>query len=123
MPVHIISKKHLFEFIKSHPANGQALRSWIEIVESQDWKVPQDIAETFGAKAVDILGKKDKKPTTVSPERAVIDIKGNHIRLIVKYQFHPKLNMSRIYIKWIGSHVEYDKLCAKKKQYEVEQFK
>lgn len=122
MAVRIISKKALHEYITLNATSGPALLAWASIVEVQIWTQPLDIVKTFGTKAVDILGKKDTKAATVPPERAVIDIKGNHIRIIIKYQFHPRLRTSCVYIKWIGTHAEYDKLCAKKEQYEVEQF-
>jgi mRNA interferase HigB len=123
MPVRIISKRSLYLYTLKNPNSSSALNAWASIVESKDWRSPLDIVETFGSKAVDILGKKDNKATTVPPERAVIDIKGNHIRVIVKYQFHPNLKTSCLYVKWIGTHAEYDKLCAKNLQYDVEQFK
>lgn len=123
MAVRIISKRALHDYIRLNPKIGASLLAWASILEAQTWTQPLDIVETFGSKAVDILGKKNTRATTVPPERAVIDIKGNHIRVIVKYQFHPKLKDACVYIKWIGTHAEYDKLCAKKEQYEVEQFK
>lgn len=99
------------------------MEAWITLVESQHWEKPSDMALTFGEKATDILGKKDAKASTVPPERVVIDVKGNHIRVIAKYQFHPLLKDARLYIKWIGSHAEYSKLCKKKLQYDIDQFK
>lgn len=119
----IVKLKSIYIYIRDNPKAKSALEAWVSVVGSCDWKNPQDIVETFGSKAVDILGKKDKKASSLSPERVVIDIKGNHIRVIAKYQFHEKLKKARLYIKWIGSHVEYDKLCSQNKQYEVEMFK
>jgi mRNA interferase HigB len=123
MAVHIISKKSIHEYIKSNPKNGLAMEAWIALVESQTWSTPIDIVNSFGEKAVDILGKKDKKAGTVPPERVVLDVKGNHIRVIAKYVFHPKLKTARLYIKWIGSHADYSKLCGKNLQYDIDQFK
>lgn len=122
MPVRIISRKALHNYIKTNPISGPALLAWASIVESQHWKQPLDIVQTFGSKAVDILGKKDNKIGTVPPERVVIDVKGNHLRVILKYQFNPNLTIPCMYIKWIGTHATYDKLCAKNEQYDVEQF-
>ncbi|WP_341842217.1 type II toxin-antitoxin system HigB family toxin [Chitinophaga caseinilytica] len=117
--VHIIKTKSINDYISNNPNSGNALWAWHDIVRTASWEKPQDIVETFGAKAVDIL------PTwkNTACNRAVIDIKGNHLRVILKYQFHVKLKQARIYIKWIGTHAEYDKLCDLNKQYEVEMFK
>ena len=119
----IILPQSINEFIKKTPNFAKALEAWVTIVKSCNWKTPLDIVKTFGEKAIDILGKKDAKTDTVACERAVIDIKGNHLRVIIKYQFHPKLKKSRVYIKWIGTHAEYSELCDDKKQYDIEMFK
>lgn len=123
MAVHIVSKKSVSEYITKDPKNGPALRAWISYVESQTWESPLDIVRSFGAKSVDILGKKDTKTATSTPNRVVIDVKGNHLRIIGKYQIHGKLKATRLYIKWIGTHAEYDKICSRNEQYEVDQFK
>lgn len=123
MAVHIVSTKSIHEYIKTDPRNGPALLAWAALVEKETWTQPLDIVQSFGAKAVDILGKKDAKSETVPPNRVVINVKGNHLRVIAKYQFHKKLKVARLYIKWIGTHAEYDKLCTKNQQYDVDQFK
>ena len=121
--VDIVKLRSIYEYIKINPTSGNALKAWASIVRYSLWAKPSDIVETFGSKATDLLGKKDNKPSTKSCERVVIDIKGNHIRVIAKYQFHTKLKKARLYIKWIGTHAQYDELCAKKLQYDIEMFK
>jgi mRNA interferase HigB len=123
MAVHIISTQSIHEYIKTDPKNGPALLAWVSMIQKETWNSPLDIVQSLGVKTVDILGKKDTKPETVPPNRVVINVKGNHIRVIAKYQFHSKLRVTRLYIKWIGLHAEYTKLCAKNLQYEVDQFK
>lgn len=107
----IISVKHLRQFMNDHSQYSESLKAWISIVDDENtmWTKPQDIVETFGSKAVDIIEN----------NRVVIDIKGNKIRIIAKYQFPD----ARLYIKWIGTHAEYDKLCKKNGQYTVDLFK
>lgn len=116
--VHIIKRTSIAEYILRKPESKGALWNWYHIVESSTWNKPQDIIETFGSKAVDILGS----VKGINPQRAIIDIKGNHLRVIVKYQFHESLKAARIYIKWIGTHAEYDKLCKAKQQFTIEMF-
>jgi mRNA interferase HigB len=121
--VHIIKPRAIYEFCESHPEYKQALEAWLTLVESCNWEKPSDIVAEFGPKAIDLLGKKDTKPATKSSNRVVFDIRGNNIRIIAKYQFHPKLKASRLYIKWIGTHPEYDELCDSRQQFDIEMFK
>ena len=106
----IISVKHIKEFMNNHAQYTEALKAWISIVQDPDicWSKPQDIVETFGSMAVDIIKN----------NRVVIDIKGNKIRIIAKYQFPS----ARLYIKWIGTHAEYSKLCEKGQQFDIDLF-
>lgn len=111
--VRLIKITSIGKYIETNPRMRDALEAWVSLVKSLNWEKPQDIVDSFGPKAVDIIGG----------ERAVIDIKGNHLRIIVKYQFHQSLKQSVIYIKWIGTHAEYSKLCKLNMQYTVEMFK
>ena len=75
-----------------------------------DWSKPGDITETFGS--ADLLGN--------GSDRVVFDIAGNNYRLICKYHFG--LTRVHLYIKWIGTHAEYAKLCDDNKQYTVNSY-
>jgi len=120
--IHIIKERPIKEYMDDNPSAKLRLQAWISIIKGCEWKKPQDIVEEFGPKAIDLLGKKDTKPGTISSKRVVFDIKGNYIRIIAKYQFHLKLKKTRLYIKWIGTHSEYDKLCEKNLQYDIDIF-
>ncbi len=106
----IISVNHIKKFIENHAQYAESLKAWISIVENSNinWTKPQDIVDTFGAKAVDIIKN----------DRVVIDVKGNKIRIIAKYQFPS----ARLYLKWIGTHAEYSKLCEKGLQFDINLF-
>ena len=121
--IHIIAVKHLKSFMDDNPKYRECIEAWVSIVSHCNWEKPQDIVDEFGSKAIDLLGKKDTKPATVSSNRVVFDIKGNHIRIIAKYQFHPKLEKSRLYLCWIGTHKDYDKVCSRNEQYDINMFK
>jgi mRNA interferase HigB len=120
--IRIVAIKNLKDFCDNHSQYAEGIKAWITTVESQKWQKPQDIVETFGPKAIDILPKKDKKVATKIPNRVVFDIKGNNIRIIAKYLFHENLKEQILYIKWIGTHAEYDKLCDKNLQYDIDMF-
>lgn len=74
------------------------------------WNEPGDIAETFGS--ADLLGN--------GSDRVVFDISGNNYRMICKYHFGE--TRVHLYIKWIGTHAEYTKLCDANKQYTVNSY-
>lgn len=84
-----------------------AFRLWLNLLKQCDWKEPNDIVETFGS--VDLLGD--------GSDRAIFNIAGNNYRMICKYHFG--MSKVHLYVKWIGSHAEYTKLCDDGKQYTI----
>jgi mRNA interferase HigB len=79
-------------------------------VKRSDWTDPADILEVFGS--ADLLGN--------GSDRVVFDIAGNKYRMICKYRFGR--TRARLYVKWIGTHAEYSKLCANNKQFIVNNY-
>ena len=75
-----------------------------------DWAQPGDITKTFGS--ADLLGE--------GSSRVVFNIAGNNYRMICKYHFG--VTRIHLYIKWIGTHAEYTKLCDDNKQYSVNNY-
>ena len=75
-----------------------------------DWFDPEDITETFGS--ADLLGR--------GSDRVVFDIAGNQYRMICRYHFGA--TRVHLYIKWIGTHAEYTKICNEQKQYTVNSY-
>lgn len=75
-----------------------------------DWEEPDDIKATF--RSADLLGN--------GSNRIVFNIRGNSYRMICKYHFG--ITKVHLYIKWIGTHAEYTKLCDKNEQYIVDAF-
>lgn len=63
--------------------------------------------ETFNT--VDYLGK--------SSNRVIFDIGGNNFRMICKYVFGAK--QVHLFVCWIGTHAEYDKICKQGEQYTI----
>ena len=117
--MHIISKLIIAAFCEKNAQFKERVLAWYSLVETLNWRKPMDIIETFGPKAVDTLGNWEGKAS----DRVVFDLGGNNIRVIAKYVFHTKLKRCRLYIKWIGTHAEYDKLCKNDLQYIVDQSK
>lgn len=111
MKIHLIKKKTIENFALNHVRGWISFKNWLTIIKLADWKEPNDIIRSFSS--ADILGK--------GSQRVVFDIAGNNYRIICKYNFGK--NHVRLFIKWIGTHTEYSKLCNENKQYTVNKFK
>lgn len=90
----IISKKILVNFYNAHPKSKTAIEDWYRKVKKAEWENFADIKKQFNT--VDNVGNK----------RYIFNIKGNDYRLIVIILFISKT----VYIRFIGTHVEYDKI-------------
>jgi len=111
--VRIIADKNIFDYGKKHPEFRASLEVLVSFIKGCNWEKPQDIVNNFGAKATDILKN----------QRVCIDVKGNHLRIIFKYQFIKTNKKTNLYVKWVGSHAEYDKLNNLGLQHTIDMFK
>jgi mRNA interferase HigB len=89
----IIARSTLRDFWEKHADAEHALRAWYQDAHQAQWKTPEDIKSVYASASI------------IAGNRVVFNLKGNHYRLIVavNYQF------GIIYIRFIGSHQEYDK--------------
>lgn len=110
MKISLIKKKSIENFTLQNARSRISFRLWLALIKISDWIHPGDITETFSA--ADLLGN--------GSNRVVFDIAGNNYRLICKYHFG--LTKVHLYIKWIGTHAEYTKLCEDNKQYNVNNY-
>lgn len=92
----IIARSTLRNFWAKHADAEEALRAWYQDANQAQWQTPEDIKRVYASASI------------IPGNRVVFNIKGNHYRLIVaiNYQF------SIVYIRFIGSHQEYDKIDA-----------
>lgn len=90
----IISKTILSEFGENHADSVEALNVWYSTVKQANWNSSNDIKKMF--RTVDYVGN----------DRYVFNIKGNKYRMVVMIFF----NIRTIYIRFIGTHAEYDKI-------------
>jgi mRNA interferase HigB len=92
----VIAKRQLSSYWEKHPDAEQPLKAWHDEAVQANWKTPQDIKNQYASASI------------LAKNRVVFNIKGNHHRLIVAlaYQF------GALYIKFIGTHAEYDKIDA-----------
>ena len=92
----IISHRKLRDFYESKGREDSkiALERWYQIAEEAEWKNFSDIRVDFPN--ADYVGN----------QHYVFNIKGNNYRLIVVIKF----TINRIFIRFVGTHKEYDKL-------------
>jgi mRNA interferase HigB len=92
----IIALKTIKEFWRKHSETEQSLKAWFDEVEQADWDSPNDVLADFPNTKV------------LSNDRLIFKIKGNKYRLVVAVKYEFKI----VYIRFIGTHAEYDKINA-----------
>lgn len=90
----IITYKRIQEFSKKHSDVTTSLNFWYHTTKSKEWNSFNELKEDFPS--ADYVGN----------NRFVFNIKGNKYRLIVIISFNAK----KVYIRFIGTHAEYDKI-------------
>ena len=94
----IIAKKILRDFWTIHKDCEQQLKSWYQEASKAEWKNLNELKAEYPNASI------------LSDNRVVFNIKGNTYRLIIKMNFDYQL----IWIRFIGTHPEYDKIDATK---------
>lgn len=108
MRVRLIKRQTIVDYVIKNARSRSSFNAWLLVIRYADWNEPNHIVETFNS--ADILGKGSK--------RVVFNIGGNRYRMICSYHFGQ--NMVHLYVKWIGTHAEYSKLCEEGRQYEID---
>ncbi|MBU0483778.1 MAG: type II toxin-antitoxin system HigB family toxin [Proteobacteria bacterium] len=92
----VIKLRTLKQFWLEKPDAENALKAWYAEARAAEWRSPADIKEKFRSASI------------LQDSRVVFNICGNKYRLIVKviYPF------PTIYIRFIGTHKEYDAINA-----------
>jgi mRNA interferase HigB len=107
MNIHLIKEKTIRAFAAQNAASKNSFEDWLSKIRRADWEKPTDVNKTF--RTADLLGK--------GSLRIVFDIGGNNYRMICKYSFGE--SEVHLFVCWIGTHAEYDKICAEGKQYSI----
>lgn len=107
MKIHLVKKQTIEDYIEDNAGSDAPFKLFQTALKFADWNKPDDIKLTFGS--ADLLGQ--------GSNRVIFNIGGNNYRMICQYKFGDK--EVHLYICWIGTHAEYDKLCKKNKQYTV----
>ncbi len=94
--VRVFNRSTIRAFANAHKDAEQPLFAWYREVKKADWKSPDDIKVQHPSASI------------INKERVVFNIKGNKHRVIVVV----KLTFHYVYIRFIGTHAEYDKVDA-----------
>jgi len=94
----VISKKILRDFWLIHRDCEERLKAWHKEAEVAEWKNPNAIKTDYPSASF------------LENNRIIFNIKGNNYRLIIKINYKHQM----LWIRFIGTHVQYDKIDANK---------
>ena len=94
----VIAKKILREFWEVDNDCEQQLKSWYQEANKATWQNLNELKADFPSASI------------LDDNRVCFNIKGNNYRLIVMINFNYQL----MWIRFIGTHTEYDKINANK---------
>jgi len=95
--MHIISYKAIRDYYEKHAAAKPYLTAWFKTVKKAEWESVKDMRLDFPSAELVVDGK------------VVFNIKANDYRLVALVGFRTK----RVYVLWLGTHAEYDKIKIK----------
>lgn len=92
----VLSKGTLRDFWEKYPEVERQLKVWYADVLAAKWQCPTDVKRQYATASI------------LKNERIVFNIRGNSFRLVTQFDFERQT----VYIRFIGSHKEYDKIDA-----------
>lgn len=92
----LIAIKYLRDFWERFPDAEQHIKAWIDEVRKANWQQPTDIKVQY------------RNASILKSRRVVFNIKGNDYRLVVAVAYR----FGAVYIKFIGTHGQYDAIDA-----------
>ena len=104
----VIARRTLREFLQSRAgykdqaALKAALDAWFDEVRKARWRSTAEVKRLYATASI------------VTADRIVFNIKGNDYRLVTSVDFEKGI----VWIKWIGTHKEYDKIDVREVEHE-----
>lgn len=92
--MNIYNRSTLVSFYGKHAQCREVLEKWYHDVLSKNWKKPGDVTADFNT------------ARTIGQYRVIFKISGNEFRLIAEINYEK----GWLFIKFIGTHAEYDKI-------------
>jgi mRNA interferase HigB len=94
--MHLVSQKVVRDFSARNPRARAATEQWVATIRAAEFKTMDDVVWAFS------------KAKALNGERVRFEIAGGDFRLIASFNF----GRGWVYVKFIGSHAEYDKIDA-----------
>lgn len=104
----VIARRTLREFLQSRAGHKDqaalkaALDAWFDEVRKARWTSTAAVKRLYATASI------------VTADRIVFNIKGNVYRLVTSVDFEKGI----VWIKWIGTHKEYDKIDVREVKHE-----
>jgi mRNA interferase HigB len=98
----LFTKSTLKAFAKKYPIAEESLLDWYITVKNANWANHNELKAQLGHASI------------ISDKRVVFNIHGNKFRLVADIQYQPQY----IFVVWIGTHAEYDKIDVKTIKYD-----
>ena len=94
--VRIIAVGILRTYWEMHRDAEEPLKAWFREAAAAEWQTPHDVKSMY------------RNASVIGDSRVVFNIAGNKYRLIVKFNYPYGVG----YIRFIGTHAEYDEINA-----------
>jgi mRNA interferase HigB len=94
--MNVIARKTLVHFWTRNPDSEESLEAWFQEVKLATWANSAELKSQYPTASV------------IDSERTVFNIRGNKYRLVVRVNYIS----GTVFIRFIGSHSEYDKIDA-----------
>jgi mRNA interferase HigB len=82
------------------------LNAWYAVVSKAKWLNSAQLKQQIGSASI------------ISAKRVVFNIKGNDFRLVAEVSYEHQI----LFIKWLGTHKEYDKIDVLTIEYDKERY-
>lgn len=101
MKVQLIKRQSIITYITKNANSKAPFTRFLQLIQFADWNTLEDVTTLFPKASVICEGK-----------RIIFRIGGNNYRMICGFKIGQKRFF--LYIKFIGTHAEYDKLNSAK---------
>ena len=89
----VIARGTLRDYWVKDPDSEEHLKSWFKVTSNADWRNPQEVKACY------------RNASILKDGRVVFNIAGNKYRLVAWINYPHRV----VYIRFIGTHEEYDK--------------
>jgi mRNA interferase HigB len=97
----IIAVSTLKAYWSKNPETEQQLKSWVQEAKQANWSTSSELKAQY------------RNASIIDSKRVVFNINGNKNRLIVDIEYRLQI----VFVLWLGTHAEYDKINVKRVKY------